>query len=96
MEIQYSFKNFSDQEKAMLEQYMAIKLPIIEKAVLRYSKPPHSLEVRAEKFVKKSAFNITFHLKTARASLMASEDDHTIIEAIDLAKDKLVRQLTKK
>ncbi len=79
----------------MLEQYMGIKLGTLEKAVFRYSSPPHNLEVRAEKFVKKSAFNVTFHLKTPRGVLMASEDDHTVTEAVDLAKDKLVRQLTK-
>jgi ribosomal subunit interface protein len=96
MEISFSFKNFSEQEKAALENYLTQKLPALEKAVTRYSHPPHSLELRAERFVKKSAYNVTLHLKTSRGVLMASEDDHTIVEAVDLAKDKLVRQLTRK
>lgn len=96
MDIRYSLKNFSTQEKVMLEQYMDKKLPSLEHAATRYAPPPHVLEIRAEQFAKKKAFNVSLHLKTSRGVILASEDDHTIAEALDLAKDKLVRQLTKK
>mgnify|MGYP001611217653 CR=1 FL=1 len=96
MDIHYSLKNFSTQEKVMLEQYMEKKIVSLEHAALRFAPAPHVLEVRAEQFTKKKAFNVTLHLKTSRGVVLASEDDHTIAEALDLAKDKLVRQLTKK
>ena len=96
MEIRYSFKNFTDAEKQMFEEYCVKKLPSLEHMVTRYAQPPHTLEIRAEKFVKKHAFCVTLHLTTPRGTLMSSEDDHTIIEAIDLAKDKLGYQLNKK
>jgi len=34
-------------------------------------------------------------LKLPEETLLVSEDDHTIVEAVDLAKDKLVAQLKK-
>mgnify|MGYP001591202688 CR=1 FL=1 len=96
MDVHYSLKNFSEQEKVMLGQYVEKKLPSLEHAATRFSPPPHILEIRAEQFTKKKAFNVSLHLKTSRGVVLSSEDDHTIAEALDLAKDKLVRQLTKK
>lgn len=96
MEIKYAFKNCSVQEKETLQRYMEQKMSSLEHALERYSSPPHSVEVKVEQFAKKKAFNVSFHVHTPRGTVLSSEDDHTIAEALDLAKDKLVRQLTKK
>jgi ribosomal subunit interface protein len=53
------------------------------------------LEIRAEKFVKKEAYKVEIHLSAPKEKVLASEDDHTIMEAFDLALDKLVIQLRK-
>jgi ribosomal subunit interface protein len=54
------------------------------------------LEIRVEKFVKKEAYKIEIHLNAPKEKLLAGEDDHTVMEAYDLALDKLVIQLRKK
>ncbi|MEW6610362.1 MAG: HPF/RaiA family ribosome-associated protein [Patescibacteria group bacterium] len=86
----FSYKNLEAKERALAEHYIEEKLSKIEKLV---REPEATLTVRVEKFVKKSAFKAEFVLRSARRISHASEDDHTIQEAIDFTLDKLVRQI---
>ena len=54
------------------------------------------LTFRAERFAKKKAFKVTLTLLADTHRWIAEEDDHTLREAIDLAKDKLVLQMRKR
>ncbi len=53
------------------------------------------LEIRSEKFAKKEAFKVELFLNLPNENFISYEDDHTIIEAFDLAMDKLIIQLRK-
>jgi len=45
--------------------------------------------------MKKDAFKVEIFLISPVHDFMSSEDDHTIIEAFDLALDKLIMQMRK-
>lgn len=95
MQIDFFFKNFTPTEKQSFENYLETKIPQLEKLIERHFHDSASLRVKAEKFSTKSAYKVTFDLKLPKRSFLVSEDDHTIVEAIDLAKDKLISQLKK-
>ncbi len=95
MQIDYFFKNLTPNEKKWCEEYVATKIPQLEKLIHRQADDSASLRIKAEKFSTNSAYKITFDLKLPKQSFLVSEDDHTIVEAIDLAKDKLITQLKK-
>lgn len=95
MQIDYFFKNLTDSEKKWCEEYVATKVPQLEKLIHRNFDDSAALRIKAEKFSTNSAYKITFDLKLPKQSFLVSEDDHTIVEAIDLAKDKLISQLKK-
>jgi len=95
MQIDFFFKNFTSSEKQHFEDYFETKIPQLEKLVARHLEDSASLRVKAERFTTKSAYKVTFDLKLPKQSFLVSEDDHTIVEAIDLAKDKLIAQLKK-
>jgi ribosome-associated translation inhibitor RaiA len=95
MQIDYFFKNLTPAEKKWCEEYVETKIPQLEKLIHRHFEEAASLRIKAEKFNTKSAYKITFDLKLPKQSFLVSEDDHTIAEAIDLAKDKLIAQLKK-
>ncbi len=93
MNIAYSFKNLTPSEKSIGQNYFESKVPKLQKSVDNLYSEAY-LEVRIEKFVKKSAYNVSLSLKSS-PSVFASEDDHTLNEAIDLALDKLMTELRK-
>lgn len=95
MQIDFFFKNLTPAEKKHCEEYLATKIPQLEKLIHRNFEESASLRVKAEKFNTKSAYKVTLDLKLPKRSFLVSEDDHTIVEAVDLAKDKLVAQLKK-
>ena len=63
MRVNYSYKNLSDQEKRFVREYFSsnTKLGKIQAIVNRLN-PDETLEVRVEKFVKKSAYKIALIL----------------------------------
>jgi ribosomal subunit interface protein len=95
MHIQFSYKNIGEDDKNFLEEYIDKKIKRIETLVSKDDFLVANLEIRAEKFVKKEAYKVEIHLNAPKEKLLASEDDHTIMEAFDLALDKLVIQLRK-
>lgn len=95
MKTTFFFKNFSQTEKGIFESYFSEKLEQINKFLGNYDDSEIYLRVKAERFATKSAYKVSFELKLPKNTLLVSEDDHTINEAIDLAKDKLLAQLKK-
>lgn len=96
MQIAYSFKKLSEFDQHFCRQYIERKVEAVERAI------PHlrpdatiALQFRAERFAKKKAFKVTLALNAGGSHWMAEEDDHTLQEAIDLAKDKLILQMRK-
>lgn len=78
-----------------MEQYCGTnaKLGKIQEIVNRLNSDA-ALEIRVEKFAKKSAYKVSLILG-APLNLFVSEDDHTLQEVIDLTKDKLLERLKK-
>ncbi len=93
MNTSFSFKNFDQKEKNSLRDYWKIKELKIAKLLDRIH-PDITLEIRAEKFVKKSAYCVSLILIES-PKIMVSEDDHTINEALDLAEHKLIERVNK-
>ena len=95
MQVNFSFKNLALAEKAFVKAYFSTdaKLGKVQGIVNRLN-ADETLEVRVEKFVKKSAYKVSLILGKPM-NLFVSEDDHTLQEAIDLAKDKLLERLKK-
>jgi len=90
--LSFSYKNLMPHERSMVSEYIETKVPRIKKLEGGDS----SLTVRVEKFSKKAAYKVELFLKVPHGrSIQASEDDHTLREAIDFAIDKLLRQLEK-
>lgn len=95
MHIQFSFKNVEVRDKNFLENYLDKKIGRLRTLLSAEEFASANLEIRVEKFVKKEAYKVEIHLNAPKEKLLASEDDHTIMEAFDLALDKLVIQLRK-
>ncbi|MFH1889972.1 MAG: HPF/RaiA family ribosome-associated protein [Candidatus Kuenenbacteria bacterium] len=95
LNISFSFKNLSLQDKNIFEKYFPKKLERFDNLMKRFKDQDCHLAVRAEKFATKAAYVVELTLHIPRHKLMAKEDDHTIVEAVDLAVDKLIIQLRK-
>lgn len=94
MTINHFFKLCTDEEKGQFRRYFEEKLPHLQTVLAEAE--AYQLDVTVERFVKKSAYKVTLLTRTKVGEFMASEDDHTIAEALDFAKDKLVAQVRKK
>ncbi|OGF20457.1 hypothetical protein A2316_03545 [Candidatus Falkowbacteria bacterium RIFOXYB2_FULL_38_15] len=95
MKTSFFFKNFSQTEKKIFEDYIGEKIEQINRFSGKYGENEIFLKIKAERFATKSAYKVSMELKLPKETLLVSEDDHTIVEAVDLAKDKLVAQLKK-
>jgi ribosomal subunit interface protein len=93
--IVYAYKNLPESDKEFLEKYLTTKIDRLATLVKSFDGATCRLEVRAEKFATKSAYKIGMQLHLSGHQIIAEEDDHTVIEAVDLALDKLVIQLRK-
>jgi ribosomal subunit interface protein len=93
MNTQFSYKNVSEKDKRFLEDYYEKKIDRISTLTKKEEFEEANMEIRIEKFAKKEAYNLEIHFYLPGKSFMSSEDDHTVIEAFDLALDKLINQL---
>ena len=95
MQTNFSFKNLLPQESAFVRSYFSTdpKLGKLQAIVNRLNADV-ALEVRVEKFAKKHAYKVSLILGKPM-NLFVSEDDHTLQEVIDLAKDKILERLKK-
>ena len=96
MQINFTFKKLGEFDQHFCRQYLDQKAPVIARALPKLGPDAEvALDIRVERFAKKKAFKVSLHLRAGARSWMAEEDDHTLREAIDLAKDKLVLQMRK-
>ncbi|MDO8598764.1 MAG: HPF/RaiA family ribosome-associated protein [bacterium] len=96
MQITYSFKKVGEFDQHFCRQYIEKKVEAVERALPKLRPDATvALQFRAERFAKKKAFKVTLSLHAGPHQWMAEEDDHTLQEAIDLAKDKLILQMRK-
>jgi len=93
MNVSYFFKKCTAKEKEHARAYVESKLSQIQKFTQELRADAAQLEVTIERFPKKHAYKVTFLLHLPTGKLYAWEDDHTITEAIDFAKDKIVEKL---
>jgi len=93
--VTYTYKNLNSKDKAFLSDYVAKKIDRIAALLKRYKTEDTRLEIKAETFATKAACKVELILHLPRQIIRANEDDHTIIEATDLAVDKLIIQLRK-
>ncbi len=91
----YTFKNVTEQDKNFIQQYFPKKLTRFKNLMQNFIEEDCRLEIKAEQFATKSACQVETILHLPGKKLMAKEDDHTMVEAIDLAIDKLITQLRK-
>ncbi len=96
MNIQFSYKQVPERDKNFLQEYIEKKDKRLATLVPEREMGVARLEVRVEKFAKKEAFKVELFLDLPTDQLMSGEDDHTVIEAFDLALDKLIIQLRKR
>lgn len=97
MEITYSFKKVGEFDQHFCRQYFEKKAEAIARALPNLGPSVVTkLVFRAERFAKKKAFKVSLAVASAGHEWLADEDDHTLREAIDLAKDKLVLQMRKR
>ncbi len=95
MNIQFSYKQVEEKDKKFLGNYLEKKKQRLATLLSDNEWANTRLEIRAEKFVKKDAFKVEIFLISPEHNFMSGEDDHTIIEAFDLALDKLIMQIRK-
>ncbi|PIP28804.1 hypothetical protein COX28_02710 [Candidatus Kuenenbacteria bacterium CG23_combo_of_CG06-09_8_20_14_all_39_39] len=93
--INYTYKNLLERDKKFLQDYCPKKLERFKTLIKRFREEECCLEVKAEAFATKAAYQIELMLHLPGNVLLAKEDDHTMIEATDLAVDKLIIQLRK-
>ncbi|HOZ36971.1 MAG TPA: HPF/RaiA family ribosome-associated protein [bacterium] len=90
----YAYKNLPENDKVFLGNYLNKKIDRLENLLKGFT-GDYRLSVRAEKFATKSAYKIEMQLILDGQKFLAAEDDHTVVEAADLALDKLIIQLRK-
>jgi len=90
LQISFAYKNLNAQERDAVRRYFGAK----EKRIDKFVNPGEAaVFVRVERFAKKAAYKAEVIVKHRKHAWRASEDDHTIPEALDFAIDKLVRQM---
>lgn len=96
MKVTVFTKKMTDFERQMMEEYLQKKLAKFERLVGEFDDDAVRLEVTAEKFTNKNAYKVEFVMalpKMASKSLVASEDSHDLLKAVDFAEEKLVQQI---
>jgi ribosomal subunit interface protein len=88
-------KNMAAWEQARLTEYIEQKVPSFEKLVSHFQDDTVSLAIRAERFDKNNAYRVELIFEIPSRLIVGVEDSHSIEKAVDLAKDRLIKQLKK-
>ncbi len=89
-------KKLTDFERQMMEEYLQKKLAKFEQLLGEFDDDAVKLNVTVEKFTNKNAYKVEFVMelpKAAHRSLVAGEDSHDLLKAIDFAQEKLLEQI---
>ena len=92
MRFSYFFKHLSGAQKEFIKEYVEKKAL---QSVRLLGDAEYLVEVKAEQFATKHAYRIEFIASAPHVRFIASEDDHTLQEAIDLAWEKILHQARK-
>ena len=95
MIVQYNIKNLPEKEKAFFEQYASKRIQSLAKWVKKFPEDSIIMDIHIEKFATKEAYLVKMKLVIPGNEFYATEDDHTIEEAVDKTKDKIKRQYGK-
>jgi ribosomal subunit interface protein len=95
METVFFFKNMLPMEENELREYFFTKIPKLEKILTRFPEDGVVLQVKGEKFLKHSAYDVELTMKLHGETFTARETSHAITKAVDFARDRLDMQLKK-
>lgn len=95
MNIQFAFKGMAKWEQDRVLEYAMSKTPALEKLLQHMDIDEVKLLVRAERFEKNNAYSVELVLEMRSSVFVGTEASHSIDRAIDLAKDRLVKQMKK-
>lgn len=95
METVFFFKNMLPAEENELREYFFTKQTKLEKILTRFPEDGVMLQVKGEKFLKHSAYDVELTMKLHGETFTARETSHAITKAVDLARDRLDMQLKK-
>lgn len=93
MNIQYTFKGMEQWEEARVKEYADQKAGSVEKLLSHVHHDEAHLEIRAERFDKNNAYEIELAMNVLGKVMLGKEASHSIEKAIDLAKDRFIKQL---
>ncbi|HBB02597.1 MAG: RNA polymerase sigma factor, sigma-70 family [Candidatus Peregrinibacteria bacterium GW2011_GWF2_38_29] len=95
MEVKIFTKEMSAQEVKKVKEYSMTKVPAIESLLQHFAPDAANLRINAEKLGRRSAYKVEFVLHLPSKIIIGEEASHEITKAVDLAKDRIVRQLKK-
>jgi len=95
MKVRYQYKNLSEKEQEIFEQYFSTKTKSFDALLSRFDEDTVNLDLRVEKFDKHDAFEVEMTLDMPMRKLQAKETSHAITKAVDLSKDRLLIQIKK-
>lgn len=95
MDIQYTFKNMQQWEELRIKEYVEGKERSLEKLLSHFWIDEVHLELRATRFDKNNAYEVELMMEIPGKLIVGKEASHTIEKAVDLAKDRLLKQLKK-
>lgn len=95
MNIKFFCKGLSSDIEKKLRDYMDKKMSSFEKLVGEFDDDTVQLQITAERYEKNNAYNVEMILKMPKKRVVASEDSHSIEKAVDLAKDRIIKQMKK-
>lgn len=96
MQIDIFYKNIDNpRDRDFIASYLDDKKERFEKLIDNEDYEVARLEVKAEAFATKAAYDLRLTLHLPKEKYMSQEDDHTLREAIDKAIDKMIIQIRK-
>lgn len=93
MEVTVTRKHLSSAEELQFNEYALDKTSVFEPLLTKFSQDNKILHLHIEKFEKHDAFKYEMRLVLPSKELIATETSHNITKAVDLAQDRLTRQL---
>ncbi len=95
MRLRKTIRNLTEPEKEQFETYLEAKLSMLASIVETHYPDEDALQVDVtiEKLPKRTVFIFTYAFEFPHGHCNAEEAKHTITEVIDLASDKMERQL---
>lgn len=96
MNVNFSFHNTDESYKAKAENYLTEeKLGSLTRLLQHGNLDLADLDIRIEYFLHHNNFAVKMNLKIARHVLVSEQDTHDLLEALDIALEKIVAQLRK-